>query len=249
MPALFVAVGCVLMLSGINSIFDKKLPDLSLNLSKYNPYVKTQPNPILYNQDGQQFQYNMFQVPPSDHPEWGTSTNLINPNVTGQDVIMSVIPHHNTLPIVGLNAPTILNMSLDLLSTRTAYAASRYGAFSFGLVTDGVEYRYNAHVNYTGAHASAIFQNIMNDAILRSIDPTQSITAVVKPLAVTKHEISTASSFNGFPVVIMIMLAFAFIPAAFALFVVRERETKAKHLQVSFCWNLSQVTTLTRTYR
>jgi hypothetical protein len=33
-------------------------------------------------------------------------------------------------------------------------------------------------------------------------------------------------------VVVMIMLAFAFIPAAFALFVVRERETKAKHLQV-----------------
>lgn len=30
----------------------------------------------------------------------------------------------------------------------------------------------------------------------------------------------------------MIMLAFAFVPAAFALFVVRERETKAKHLQV-----------------
>lgn len=33
-------------------------------------------------------------------------------------------------------------------------------------------------------------------------------------------------------VVVMIMLSFAFVPAAFALFVVRERETKAKHLQV-----------------
>lgn len=31
----------------------------------------------------------------------------------------------------------------------------------------------------------------------------------------------------------MIMLSFAFVPAAFALFVVRERETKAKHLQAS----------------
>lgn len=49
---------------------------------------------------------------------------------------------------------------------------------------------------------------------------------------VTANEVSTASSFDGFPVVVMIMLSFAFVPAAFALFVVRERETKAKHLQV-----------------
>jgi ATP-binding cassette subfamily A (ABC1) protein 3 len=49
---------------------------------------------------------------------------------------------------------------------------------------------------------------------------------------VTANEVNTASSFDGFPVVVMIMLSFAFVPAAFALFVVRERETKAKHLQV-----------------
>jgi ABC-type multidrug transport system fused ATPase/permease subunit len=72
----------------------------------------------------------------------------------------------------------------------------------------------------------------VNDAILKSYQPGASITATVTPLKVTAHEVNTASSFDGFPVVVMIMLAFAFVPAAFALFVVRERETKAKHLQV-----------------
>lgn len=236
MPAVFVLVGCFLMRSGINSIFDKKLPDLTLSLSSYNPGITVDPNPIYYNRDGGPLGYAVWQRPPPENPTWNANY-LYNGSVNGQGRLMSLIPDAIDLPIVPYDvsfaAPYLQNVSWELLQSRNSHKASRYGAYSFGYVTPE-EYRYTIHVNYTGVHAAPIYQNVLNDAILKSVDPAQSIKTVIKPLAVTKNEVATAGSFNGFPVVIMIMLAFAFIPAAFALFVVRERETKAKHLQVSF---------------
>lgn len=117
---------------------------------------------------------------------------------------------------------------------RNDWKASRYGALSFNNISREVHYyHYNVHVNFTGSHASAVFANLISGALARLYDPSVTITTVLHPLPVTAKELTTASSFDGFPVVVMILLAFSFIPAAFVLFVVRERETKAKHLQVS----------------
>ena len=223
MPALFVLVGCLLMKAGVNSIFAEKMPPLTLGLGSYNPGIATDPNPLPYNPDGGPFGYVV----------WEGNQWVENPSVVGQGAIMAQIPASASLPIYTYPVPSVLNMSQALLDSRGDWKASRYGAVSFGLVDATEEFVYNVHANYTGAHASAIFMNQVNDAILKQYGvPGASIRTKLTPLGVTRHEVATASSYDGFTIVIMIMLSFSFIPAAFALFVVRERETKAKHLQL-----------------
>jgi ABC-type multidrug transport system ATPase subunit len=222
LPALFVLVGCLLMRAGVNSIFAEKMPPLTLSLDAYNPGIQTNRNPLPYNAEGESFIFTM----------WEGNQQMENPNVVGQDVIMAAIPSGSTLPTYSIAANSVQNMSSGLLDTRRDWKASRYGALTFAVVDDLEEFNYNVHANYTGAHSSAIFANLINDALLQQYAPGSSIKTTIKPLGVTRNEISTAASFDGFTIVIMMMLAFAFIPAAFALFVVRERETKAKHLQL-----------------
>lgn len=72
-----------------------------------------------------------------------------------------------------------------------------------------------------------------NEAIIRQYDPSVSITTTLRQLPVTKHMYKQAGGFDSFYVCIMILLAMPFISSSFMLFIVREREQKAKHLQVS----------------
>jgi len=225
LPAIFVLVGCLLMKAGVNSIFAEDMPPLTLGLAAYNPGIRANSNPLPFNADGSPFGYTV----------WEDNQFVLNPSVVGQAAIMAAIPAGPTLPTYSF-APgfvqNVQNMSASLLASRVDWKASRYGALTFAVVNDTQEFNYNVHANYTGAHASAIFTNLVNGAILQQFAPGASIRTTVKPLGVTRNEVATASSFDGFTIVIMIMLSFAFIPAAFALFVVRERETKAKHLQL-----------------
>ena len=228
MPAIFVLVGVVLMKVGNNSIFAEVLPALTLSTSGYNTAVKTNPNPLYYNNDN----YFSYTNPLTYSNQMPTEFYQ-NYNVTGQEQVIEKVPSYSSLPAYGIKATSIYNMSMELLFSRTSWQASRYGAVTFNNVSKaGHIFEYNIHNNYSGAHSSAIFLNLINDAILQLYLPSGSITTVINPLAVTQSEYSTATSFSGFPVVVMLMLAFAFIPAAFAVFVVRERETKAKHLQI-----------------
>jgi ABC-type multidrug transport system ATPase subunit len=224
LPAIFVLVGCLLMKAGVASIFAEEMPPLTLGLAAYNPGIRNNANPLPFNADGGAFGYT----------RWEGNQYVLNPSVVGQEAIMAAIPAGPTLPTYSFPADAVQNvqnMSASLLASRGDWKASRYGAMTFAVV-DTQEFNYNVHANFTGAHASAIFTNLVNEGILRQFAPGASIRTTVKPLGVTQNEVATASSFDGFNIVIMIMLSFAFIPAAFALFVVRERETKAKHLQL-----------------
>lgn len=49
------------------------------------------------------------------------------------------------------------------------------------------------------------------------------------------------SGFDSFNVSFFILIAFSFIPAAWAAFIVREKETKCKHQQVRTTINTAQV--------
>lgn len=124
------------------------------------------------------------------------------PSVTGQQALLANgVPAAATLPVYPLQgAVSVLNMSEALLASRTQWKASRYGAFSFAVADgSGGEFVFNVHANFSGAHAGPIFQNLVNDAILKSFQPGASITTTVTPLLVTANEVSTASSFDGFP--------------------------------------------------
>ena len=87
--------------------------------------------------------------------------------------------------------------------------------------------------NSTAPHATPVFINLVNDALLRwtSGDASSSITVRSSPFPFTnyqKHQISAAISFTA---VLFVIIAFSFIPASFAVFVVKEREINAKHQQ------------------
>ncbi|XP_055488379.1 phospholipid-transporting ATPase ABCA1-like [Leucoraja erinacea] len=95
--------------------------------------------------------------------------------------------------------------------------------------------------NNKGWHAIGAFLNIMNNAILRTNlpegeDPSMyGITAINHPLNLTKEQISEAALMTtsvDVLVSICVIFAMSFVPASFVVFLIQERVTKAKHLQI-----------------
>lgn len=66
----------------------------------------------------------------------------------------------------------------------------------------------------------------------RTGNPSASITTHNYPLPQTYLQDQASSTGNAFVAALFFMIAFSFIPASFATFVVKEREVKAKHQQV-----------------
>jgi len=87
-------------------------------------------------------------------------------------------------------------------------------------------------------------------AVLCVGDPMANIQVHDFPLPRHGKDKEQIQSGNGFTVATIIVLAFAFIPASYARFVVAERQTKAKHQQLvsgvegpaywfsTYCWDL-----------
>ena len=142
--------------------------------------------------------------------------------------------------------PTELTVMSDFLLSDANYEeqpeSSRYGAVTFDETTvavpGGVDnvFAYNLLVNATAVHAAPTFANLVNSAILRVLDDGinvgASITVSNKPLPLTELQNNISSSSDAFSAATYIMIAFAFLPASYAIFVVRERETGAKHQQL-----------------
>ena len=142
-------------------------------------------------------------------------------------------------PAIGGSEINILQMSEYLLSHRTDYEASQIGAytiqnvgFSTKKATSVNRASYVIHGNYSALHAGPLYCSIMADTIVKSINPAASIDVKIFPLPNTYKQTTTLSNFNVNLVVIFILLAVPYVPAAFATFVVREREVKAKHQQL-----------------
>jgi|EP01049_Picozoa_sp_SAG25_P001461 ATP-binding cassette subfamily A (ABC1) protein 3 len=137
------------------------------------------------------------------------------------------------------SSPTLVGMSNYLLSDQNYDPndnpeSIRYGAVTFHANTDEFSYAYNVMVNATAVHAAPTYINLVNSAILRTIAgaETSTITMSTKPLPLTEQQLATSASGDAFSAATYIVIAFAFLPASYAIFVVRERETGAKHQQL-----------------
>lgn len=151
---------------------------------------------------------------------------------------------------------SLSEFSEELLNTRTGLQKqSRYGAvclanFSyttpdlleeimdvingngFGGLSAVLTFPYNVYVNMTARHGMPMYFNLVTNSILKQHDPHSLISMSVCRMPTTHDEQVIINSFIGLSTSISLALGMAFIPAAYVVFVVKERETNSKHLQL-----------------
>jgi ATP-binding cassette subfamily A (ABC1) protein 3 len=138
----------------------------------------------------------------------------------------------------------LLDMSNFLLNPEGGgpdeFGAARYGAVVMHPTTaidpagDDALLAYAVLVNSTSVHGGPIYMNIAHQAALQVATgiPTASINMASHPLPLTRQQQRFASAGDAFTAATFIMIAFSFIPASYAIFVVKEREHGSKHQQL-----------------
>ena len=87
--------------------------------------------------------------------------------------------------------------------------------------------------NTTALHAVPVFINLVNAAILNwTHGGNASISINSQVYEITAQMRDYINNALAFTAVLFVIIAFSFIPASFAVFVVKEREINAKHQQV-----------------
>ncbi|XP_065650437.1 ATP-binding cassette sub-family A member 2 isoform X3 [Hydra vulgaris] len=147
-----------------------------------------------------------------------------------------------------------------LLSTSDAYVKERYGGASFSQLKNrlpdletsnfswwnfassfGVKQNVKVWYNLKGYHSLPVYINFMNNAILRANLPSTEdlsqygITAYNHPMDLNQEQLQDEVLRQGLTnlfVAIFVILALAFVPASFLVYLVQDRASKCKHLQI-----------------
>ena len=194
--------------------------------------------------------YNATQFPTSSAAFPGDVVKAgVMPNVTAEAIasdasIANSFNFINESAVPGTSRVNTLyqlnRMSTWLLQNRAQHRASRYAAFVFARDTfapaaeylAGVPQLY-AFVNTSASHGAAIATNLASTAIAKALGrpDVSSITVTNNPLPFTKRQSVVFGQFGSLTAALVIIIAFVFVSLAPISFVVRERETSAKHQQ------------------
>ena len=139
------------------------------------------------------------------------------------DFLQDILPQSNI--VVGMNySEAAVSSCIEQSGDYTTEADCRSHA-GIGYV---IQY------NYTAIHVVPLYQNLADEAIVREAiaDDEFRIKTVVHPLPITSYEDSVGEADDAFTAWFLIILSFPFIAGSFATFVVEEKQSKAKHLQV-----------------
>ncbi|KAM7263046.1 hypothetical protein ACFE04_000729 [Oxalis oulophora] len=130
--------------------------------------------------------------------------------------------------------PHLLSMSEYLMSSFNQSYQSRYGAVVMDQQNMDGSLGYTVLHNSTCQHAAPTYINVMNAAILKLAARNENMTIHTRnhPLPMTKSQHLQRHDLDAFSAAIIISIAFSFIPASFAVAIVKEREVKAKHQQL-----------------
>lgn len=131
---------------------------------------------------------------------------------------------------------SIASFEQTLQATQYDNEAMRYGAYTWESVEIDTKVDVAAIMvaNFTALHAAPVYANMISTSILRMLtgNDAAGITVTMHPHQKTNTESTIDSDTNTFPQVIFLMIGYAFIPAAWVSFVVRERQHRSKHQQV-----------------
>ncbi|KAJ0262481.1 ABC transporter A family member 1 [Hirschfeldia incana] len=130
--------------------------------------------------------------------------------------------------------PTLLSMSEYMMSSFDQSYESRYGAVLMDSQHPDGSVGYTVLHNSTCQHAGPIYINVMHSALLRLASGNKNMTIQTRnhPLPPTKSQRLQRHDLDAFSAAIIVSIAFSFIPASFAVPIVKEREVKAKHQQL-----------------
>ncbi|KAI3949646.1 hypothetical protein MKW92_026942 [Papaver armeniacum] len=130
--------------------------------------------------------------------------------------------------------PSLITMSEYLMTSFNESYESRYGAIIMDDQNDDGSLGYTVLHNCSCQHAAPTYINLMNSAILRLATRNENMTIQTRnhPLPMTSSQHSQRRDLDAFSAAIIVTIAFSFIPASFAVSIVKEREVKAKHQQL-----------------
>ncbi|KAK6149139.1 hypothetical protein DH2020_016664 [Rehmannia glutinosa] len=130
--------------------------------------------------------------------------------------------------------PILLSMSEYLMSSYNETYQSRYGAVVMDKQSEDGSLGYTILHNSSCQHAAPTFINLINSAILRLATLNENMTIQTRnhPLPMTKSQLQQRHDLDAFKVAVVVTIAFSFVPASFAVAIVKEREVKAKHQQL-----------------
>lgn len=215
-PILFMLIGMIVY--QITTLADSQ-PSKSIVPAMYNAGISNDIMPSVYNKNSY-------------------GTNVFDPVTCPYtpDVIVGAIPDYSNYPFekITLIEASITNTSQALYDNMDAFESSQWGGYTFSNVNSNqgsTRIQYYLHSNFTGAFATPLFHNILADGLVRAIDSSASIKLNIHPLPYTRREAITLESYDAGTIANFLLLAVPFLPAAFATYVVREREVKAKHQQ------------------
>ncbi|CAM9002500.1 unnamed protein product [Rhodiola kirilowii] len=130
--------------------------------------------------------------------------------------------------------PVLLFMSEYLMSSLNKTYESRYGAVVMDDQNPDGSVGYTVLHNSSCQHAAPTYINVVNAAILRLATCNKNMTLQARnhPLPMTKSQHMQRHDLDAFSAAVIVNIAFSFIPASFAVSLVKEREVKAKHQQL-----------------
>ncbi|XP_057686552.1 phospholipid-transporting ATPase ABCA1-like [Corythoichthys intestinalis] len=166
-----------------------------------------------------------------DCPEGARPRQIYN---RGRGIILQNLTSYNVSDYLINSYPHLIRKSLKI---KMFIEELRYGGFSImpGLPDYPVEKDNNVIIwhNTKGSHSLVSFVNVVNNGFLRQTLPGGSITATNHPLALEEKTDESAKHaiLKEFVTRVSIIFAMSCVPASFVLFLIRERASKAKHLQ------------------
>ncbi|XP_078148271.1 ATP-binding cassette A1 isoform X2 [Carex rostrata] len=130
--------------------------------------------------------------------------------------------------------PTLVSMSEFLITSLNESYQSRYGAVVMDDMDNSGGAGYTVLHNSSCQHAGPTYINIVNAALLRLATGDRNMTIYTRnhPLPLTVSQKAQRHDLDAFSASIIVGIAFSFIPASFAVAIVKEREVKAKHQQL-----------------